>query len=45
VKCRVANTDGLVLGELTALIQPAGSLSIKKQKKNKNIHSHNSTNA
>ena len=35
VKCRVANTDGLVLGELTALIQPAGSLSIKNKNKTK----------
>lgn len=25
VKCRVTNTEGLVLGELTALIQPQGS--------------------
>lgn len=32
VKCRVVNSDGLILGELTALIQPAGSLSITKAK-------------
>jgi hypothetical protein len=34
VKCRVVNADGLILGELTALIQPAGSLSITKAKQN-----------
>lgn len=27
VKCRVTNKDGLVLGELTALVQPAGVAS------------------
>lgn len=32
VKCRVTNADGLILGELTALIQPPGSLSITKTK-------------
>lgn len=35
VKCRVTDTDGLILGELTALIQPAGSLSITRIYTNK----------
>ena len=41
VKCRVTNAEGLVLGELTALIQPQGSQKPMPKIKTKQIQPQN----